>query len=864
MSSYPPPPPSTNDGASSTNDTSQDADSHASYTSHPQFIADAAAAAVAAAHHGLQALQAAVAAPAPVPSPNPVTPQHAPLQDASSLANVGGPVGSRPPAQPQNPKATRLRRACDMCSQRKVKCDETQPCRACHELGVDCTFNRTMKRRGPPNKHAEAARAAKAQRLGPNISPTPHNAAETLISIAGRQESQQAVDAESIAPWPVLTLLIDDFFTYIHPLSPFPHEPTFRMSFTAREDRTNKGFLALLASMIGCLVASFPRTARLHLKAHQHGMQMYPKAITLIERCRAIALGARGSAFYTRDDITVYDAATSYFLGLAGAYTMQWKVCRRFMAEAMTFIRELGYHKPRDMGSSMFGVTYRGPPFNHVEDQLGKRIFWCLFLGVRSMYQLGTHHSDVILPPPTPGEPYPELPVEVDDQFILTHQILGQPEGNVSLITGFNQAIKIYMTMNGIISIELSYGIGTLPFPDQKAMLDESLQAVKQVMDGLPHELTIDMNKGSQASSHVLSDLLPVNPPTGVFDDGSNGLHYTPMSYPALQLPSDFRPHPERRRLLQYEIQKANIYASQLATRSYYVERYLSLRDAHREHTRLQTAEASFAATQQQQQHPHHPTDSVNNPSSKSVAAAALHLSSSTNPATTTTSSSQPPPPPPPQPPPTAATTAPPDHDDPIDAAMTAERELVVQNFLTVLSSLSQRSMEPNGASLINKIRQVAGTLVSGDERKGGGAGAVKTAAAQESLSRFVEVLMRLERIPSQAQGMGQGQGHVNGGVSLGVGGGSGGGWPPGMFFGVGQHHGGLYGVGAGAGGAAGGGGGGGAGGAPVGMGGIAGATEVGGVGVGEDEEVELRNWADLREHHQLRFFQGGGFVGLI
>jgi hypothetical protein len=62
---------------------------------------------------------------------------------------------------------------------------------------------------------------------------------------------------------------------------------------------------------------------------------------------------------------------------------MQWKVYRRFMAEAMTFVRELGYHKPRDMGSSMFGVTYRGPSFNHVEDQVGRRMFWCMFLGLR-------------------------------------------------------------------------------------------------------------------------------------------------------------------------------------------------------------------------------------------------------------------------------------------------------------------------------------------------------------------------------------------------------------------------------------------------------------------------------------------------
>ncbi|KAK3302932.1 uncharacterized protein B0T15DRAFT_576383 [Chaetomium strumarium] len=768
-SSYPPPPSSTPDNAEPTVETAQQgADSGSQHAQiHPAFNADiSAAAAIATAHHGLQALQAAVAVPGSVSSQSSVANQHAPVVDGSYLGGVPA-VAAEVRAPPNgNPKATRLRRACDMCSQRKVKCDESQPCRPCTELGVDCTFNRTMKRRGPPNKHVEAAKAAKQPRLEPNISPGPHNAAETLISIAGSQEAQQVLDAESIAPWPVLTLLIDDFFTYIHPLTPFPHEPTFRMSFTAREDRTNRGFLALLASMIGCLVASFPRTARLHLKAQQHGMHMYPKAITLIDRCRSIALEARGPAFYSREDVNVYDAATSYFLGLAAAYTMQWKLSRRFMAESMTFIRELGYHKPRDMGSSMFGVTYRGPPFNHVEDQLGKRIFWCLFLGLRSMYQLGSHQGDIVLPPPTPSEPYPELPVEVDDQYILTHQILGQPEGVVSLLTGFNQGIKIYMTMNGIMSVEVSYGISTLPFHDQKTMLDESLQAVKQVMDGLPRELIIDLHAKSGSNQiHGVSNLLPTSHMTSVFDDANSGLHYCPLPYAALQQANpDFRhtvsAHPERRRLLQYEIQKANMYASQLATRSYYVERYLNLRDAHREHARVQAAQASFAAAAQQQQQQDNDvedaTASVGDAAAgtQSVAAAALHAAA--------------------------------EQTDPIDDTMTTERELIVQHLLTVLTSISQRSMEPNGASLINKIRQVASTLVNdAPERKG--PVAVK---AQESLSKFVEILMRLERIPPS--------GVSDGGVA-----------------------------------------------AP-----------------GDDEEMELRNWADLREH-QVRFLQGGGFVGL-
>ncbi|KAK1752897.1 hypothetical protein QBC47DRAFT_387331 [Echria macrotheca] len=713
MSSYPPPPsPSAGAAAPPLHEPKHHASPPPSPRLHPYFDgaideADvqsvAVAAAQAVAHHGLQALQAAVSGP-------PVTPQYA-AADPSFLA------GPSPPSLSQsNSKATRLRRACDLCSQRKVKCDETQPCRPCRDLQVDCTFEREMKRRGPPNKHAAAAKAAKRLRLEPNISPGPHNAAETLVSIAGAPQPPQAVlDGESIVPWPVLSLLVDDFFTYIHPLAPFPHEPTFRQMLVARQDRTNPLFLALLASMVGTLVASFPRTARLHLKA-QHGMSLFPKAITLIERCREVALQSRGPTFYSKDEVTVYDAATSYFLGLTAGYTMQWKICRRFMNEAMSFIREMGYHKPRDLGSSMYGVTYRGPPFDHVQDQLGRRIFWCIFLGVRSMVQLGAPHTEILLPPPTPTEPYPEFPVEVDDRYILPSQILGQPEGTVSLLTGFVQCIRIYMTMNTIASLELSYGFTTVPFQDQKTMLSTCLQTVRQVVENMPPELTLPGLQGMGDFSMAEGDLF------------GHQFQYYPPTYPAHQSDSDrhvMEAHPEQRRLLQYEIQKANVYASALATRSYFVERYFNLRDAHR----TQAAQAY-----------------------------AQENGSTKNPA---------------------------EQPDAIDHAMNAERELIVQNLVTVLTSISQRNLEPNGASLINKIRQVASTLVNdAPERKG-----PKAVKAEELLSRFVDILMRLEK-------------------------------------------------------------------------GSGGAVTAAGAGTGDlqDEEQELRSWADLREH-QMRFFQSGGFI---
>ncbi|KAJ8119455.1 hypothetical protein ONZ43_g3594 [Nemania bipapillata] len=581
--------------------------------------------------------------------------QMAEPQFSSSLANpsVTVPIMGTHASQ----KVTRLRRACDMCSQRKVKCDESgPPCKPCSDLQVECTFRREMKRRGPPNKHAEAAKAAKRQQLD-NGSTILHTAVETLATVPAA-EAPLTLDAEAIAPWPVLQLLVDDFFTYIHPLMPFPHEPSFRQAFANRIDRTNREFLALLASMVGVLVASFPRSARAHLKAH-HSAELFPTAITMVEHCRSIALEARGPLFMTKPEMSVDDAAASYFLGIAAGYTLQWKPCRRFLVETMSFCRELGTHRPRDLFSlagylpDLVGVAnpVANKPVDHIKDQIGKRIFWVMVAGIRSMSQLGASINELPLPPPTTQEPYPEQPVEVDDEYIFSDHILPQPEGTISLITGFNRNIRIYMTMNELIGVEMCYGINFFDWSAQRNIISNGLLSAKQAIEDLPRQLQI----------------MKAEPD----ENDPERLKYCPPAFPEAQPDNDVRRaliEPLRRRQLQSEIQKANIHASQLATRSYFVERYLNLRDAH----------------------------------SESVQGMKY------------------------------------DGDD----MVAKERELIVQDLLAVLTSISQRNLEPNGQSMINKIRQVASTLVqSSSERKG--PVAVK---AEDYLNRFIEILVNLER----------------------------------------------------------------------------------------------------------------------
>lgn len=296
---------------------------------------------------------------------------------------------------------------------------------------------------------------------------------------------------------------------------------------------------------------------------------------------------------------------------------------------------------------------------------------------VSSFSQLGASHADLVIVPSTPALPYPALPENVDDRSIMANEIQYAEADSVTLMTGFRFGVEIYTTMNAIVSVELVYGMSTLPWPDQRSMLRDALIAVRDIVDRLPPELQLH---GPQDQSDVGS---------GGFDDAS--LQYVPPAYPNAQPANDVRNvikgNSQRRRQLQYEIQKANIFVSQLATRSYFVELYFNLRDVH--------------------------ITDLNKPV----------LDEETEEGR-------------------AAKEAEDAEAERVFELMTAERELIVQNLLHVLGSISQRNLEPNGGSIINKIRQVASTLLNdAPERKG--PLAVKS---EEALGRLIDILIKLEQ----------------------------------------------------------------------------------------------------------------------
>ncbi|KUL82932.1 hypothetical protein ZTR_10398 [Talaromyces verruculosus] len=471
---------------------------------------------------------------------------------------------------------------------------------------------------------------------GPSDTPIPN---QKILPLSG----------EAICPLPTLQLLVDDYFTFIHPLIPVPHEPTFREAFARREDLTNGRFLALLASVVGSLVASFPRRPRLHLRTDSAG-SLYSNSMALAKRCHDVAVQARGLG-YLDTSTTVDDAAISYHLSLCSSYVYNPQRSRMYLGECMTILRVYTLYKPSRQGGTDSGGIAAGSPVSEPRGQFddltettenllvqeqGRRLFYVCLAGLQTLHQLGSADGRTYIPPETPTNRYPPFPLEVDDEYISASQVSPQPAGVVPQITGFNANVRIFQCYNPLLALEIAFH-------------DSELKA-KSVTAELPPELSLNY----------------------------------PQQFPELSSPSVIGGWPpsfgagmtnrdQERRKIQYEIQKVNIYISQLSTRSYLVEKYWTLFEGH---IRLQKAKAG----------------------STDIKSTLIPGSNVAMPGESTTST------------PDAELHAQTDH---IGQMMRQERGLVIKDLLCLLKSVQEIHIEPNGASFTHKVRQIASTLLN-------------------------------------------------------------------------------------------------------------------------------------------------------
>jgi hypothetical protein len=347
----------------------------------------------------------------------------------------------------------------------------------------------------------------------------------------------------------------------------------------------------------------------------------------------------------------------------------------------------------------------------------------------RTIQQLGASFGELTIAPATPTEPLPPLPVEVDDVHIFPDEIHPQQPGIVPIVAGFNVNVRIFLSYSSLSTAEMAFGMDEIfDWDRQQRMFEQSLQRCKQILESLPDVLTVQSKASRENIAQLVQPKQPYFPPLPDFD----GLRDPALNNFATAEAQDLR---------RYEIQKANIYATHLATRSYLVEKYFMLLDK------------AKAKVQNHIQ------------SSPSALSTGLDRFVSSN-----------------------AVDA-----EALEKTMSEERELVVKDLLVVLGAIDMVNMEPNGDSFVSillhlrdsdflyeaddlnlscpthfilraqnlspiaslrfvptqtqKIRSIASTLLEvPKERKGSVA-----LQHQDYLYKFLDILSKLERVSPEA-----------------------------------------------------------------------------------------------------------------
>jgi hypothetical protein len=280
-----------------------------------------------------------------------------------------------------------------------------------------------------------------------------------------------------------------------------------------------------------------------------------------------------------------------------------------------------------------------------ISQELGRRLFYVTLVGYQTLHQMGSSDIKGQFAPETPTNRYPPMPLEIDDEFLFSTHVSPQPTGRVSRLVAFNANVRVYGSNSALLAWDVAFGSGQIfDWEHQRSCLYECLQKAKSALSDVPVELSLFHPK--RLSPTGLS---------GLNEDGSI------FNYPHDHI------HQERR-AIQYEIQKANIYASQLCTRSYLVEKYWNLFEAYTKYgnsakTSIPGLATPLVKAECLSETPAEPAQTAG-PNSSSEALAHIQT-------------------------------------DSIGRMMAEERKLVIKEFFILLRTVNEVNMEPNGGSIV-------------------------------------------------------------------------------------------------------------------------------------------------------------------
>ncbi|KAJ8117998.1 hypothetical protein OPT61_g931 [Boeremia exigua] len=346
-----------------------------------------------------------------------------------------------------------VKRACDSCHRRKVKCigEGTNPCKNCVSAGLACTYNAIPQKKGPKGSRAKVlSELRENQRNAQLASGFPQE-----LGHDGRPLSSQNVRTPGLVPRGLAESCMDFFFNYIYTSQPVLHRQRAQEAIV-NMDRSIESY-CMVVSLCAYVMIQANMRPRSDLLERQEMAQMSNAQFghILLEESVRVRRG-----YDYRENPTPHTVLTSYFycgcyFGLAKENTA-WT----YLREATTQAQLLGMHDEE---------TYKHDPL----DTSRKRVlYWLLFMTERT-YALHHHRPISLYPtihPPSLDEVPADRPVAVglelminlyktiDDTFVnLWNRVHSHvnPTWAAQLQTQLSEAVPAYLECTEAQAVEI-------------------------------------------------------------------------------------------------------------------------------------------------------------------------------------------------------------------------------------------------------------------------------------------------------------------------------------------------------------------------------------------------------------------------
>lgn len=411
-------------------------------------------------------------------------------------------------------------------------------------LGIPCTENRQSKRRGPPNRTLQRIKAQQAGELSFNAagSSSPDSAAQALTTLA----NQTAAGVVVLGELQTVTSLLDDYFAYIHPVAPIPHEPTFRASFSARADLHDPGFVALVGAMLGVLTVVYPQRARMHFAQGNSNLQSF-SANDYAAHCRSIVLHAMPPEYLEKRPYFVHDIIISYLLGLACMYEDDVSACQLYFNQCQGMISSGAVLSSNDT----------------VDQELHRRTTWALFSSVKDLEHAGLA-SQSLLASIHALVQVTEMPLPNDDEHLIASGSVSGPHTSIPRQMVFDSTIRLKNTYTQLLALLALCTKGIIPWSIVQTQYQQAMADVDALLIQMPPGMSLSSPSG--IANNVQGD----------FQSGGDHL-YPPGQYPLPRDSADPHDRAVHEALLRgtSNMSKAILCANVLQVKSFLIEEYI-------------------------------------------------------------------------------------------------------------------------------------------------------------------------------------------------------------------------------------------------------------------------------------------------